>query len=288
MSNQSLEEVEALSPSDFINYLNSKKIALFLHDDHINAFARQEVASKNRKRKLPETEEAQINVSKKKQKDLSYEIVQEICKPFERISLIKELMEILMTPWPSLFLLKISYCNRDFSSIENALRYTISFGGEINLSSLINCIIQYPLKTLVMFTVSIARNISDNLFITTVKNLRPDFLVWLNRKILIFKGEDKRVPYIFAYAAVGNSLKFYAINQDWELRSVSRLFDLSIQKDRLFAIVITDTAHVANLIHTRDLNDRPSYPTLRGDRYRVILSPLGYCYEPQNESELKD
>ncbi|CAI2172503.1 9572_t:CDS:1 [Funneliformis geosporum] len=267
------------------------------------------------------------------------------------------------------------------TSIENALRRTLSFGGEINLSSLINCIIQYPLEDfsdvhgLIKFP--IARNISDNPSTETVKNLRTDFLVWLNGKILIFKGEDKRyyeefalaeneltskmkswsilsygrVPYIFAYAAAGNALKFYAINQDRELRSVSHLFDLSTQKDRLFTIVITvniyrillsfvdlipdysiklydelshshnttisilddcivktigkystfmndnfsvmknfykDTAHVANLIHARDLNGRPSYPTLQGNRYRVILSPLGYCYEPQNESELKD
>ena len=45
-ANLSVEEVEALSPADFIIYLNTKKEALFLRDDHINILAGQEISGR--------------------------------------------------------------------------------------------------------------------------------------------------------------------------------------------------------------------------------------------------
>ena len=45
--NLSVEEVEALSPTNLITYLNSKKDVLFLDNDDINTLASQELAGSN-------------------------------------------------------------------------------------------------------------------------------------------------------------------------------------------------------------------------------------------------
>ncbi|CAJ0628993.1 9302_t:CDS:1 [Entrophospora sp. SA101] len=262
---------------------------------------------------------------------------------------------------------------------ENALGLTITEGSEMDQGSVIDKLIKDPLTTLSEkddnIEISMARNLTDNSTATTKKSC-PDFSVWLERKILIFKGEEKRyvedfdetvneleskmkiwnvlfygdVPYILAYAAAGYRLGFFAINNKKELIKISKRFRLTDPKDRLqilkcviniYRIIATlkkfvpkyfirlyeniyqphetvvqihdsfivktinnystfingdfdimkalykDTADIANLIHSCDKCGKPDLPTLFRKKYKVTLAPLGYRFNPTEESELK-
>ncbi|CAJ0913014.1 6765_t:CDS:2 [Entrophospora sp. SA101] len=48
-----------------------------------------------------------------------------------------------------------------------------------------------------------------------------------------------------------------------------------------------DTADIANLIHSCDKCGKPDLPTLFRKKYKVTLAPLGYQFNPTEESELK-
>ncbi|CAB4482433.1 unnamed protein product [Rhizophagus irregularis] len=47
MANLSVEQVEALSPTELVNYLNLNKDGLFLRDDHIKTLESLELAGSN-------------------------------------------------------------------------------------------------------------------------------------------------------------------------------------------------------------------------------------------------
>src|SRR5215213_9038007 len=95
--------------------------------------------------------------------------------------------------------------------------------------------------------IKIDRNVVDQ-NTTTVRGLRPDYLIWL-KNILIFKGEEKsddinkaipelteknecwnlsmyhEVPYILCYAAGGSKLQFFATKAQ-DITVISPCYDL--------------------------------------------------------------
>ena len=122
------------------------------------------------------------------------------------------------------------------------LNQIFSISGENSLDSLVKNPLSY-LSTFLKKPFDFGRNVSDKLgknSTMSINKKRPDFLVWNSKSILVFRGEEKeaknamheakddlvtkcgsmskiffgQIPYVFCYAAAGNNVQFFVINDD--------------------------------------------------------------------------